>query len=186
MPAPERDLAALVSGARKGDASAVAALTTLFAGLVRGSAARITTNPDDLDDITQQTWLIFMRRIDSIRTVEALPGWLATTARREALRVVRERRKVLPLEGHTERTEDLSESPEDHAVRQDVEDRVHRALARLPHHQARLLIAVVAERRPYREIARELGCPVGSLGPLRARYLKHLSAQLTTFGFTAA
>jgi RNA polymerase sigma factor (sigma-70 family) len=186
MPSPVHDLAALVTAARGGDTPALVALTTRFASLIRASAMRITTDPDDLADISQQTWLIFLQRMDSVRTVEALPGWLATVARREALRVVRERRRTLPLDERTERLEDPGEGPEDHAVRQDVADRVQEALARLPRRRAALLLEVVAERRPYREIAAELGYPVGSLGPLRARYLAQLSAELSASGVTAA
>jgi RNA polymerase sigma factor (sigma-70 family) len=186
MPSPAHDLATLVTAARNGDGAALVSLTTRFASLIRASAMRITTDPDDIADISQQTWLIFLQRMDSIRTVEALPGWLATTARREALRIVREHRRTLLLDDAAERLEDPGESPEDHAVRQDVADRVQQALDRLPHRRAALLIEVVAKRRPYREIAEELGYPVGSLGPLRARYLAQLSAELTASGVTAA
>jgi RNA polymerase sigma factor (sigma-70 family) len=186
LTSPASGLAALLTAACGGDEAAVVSLTTRYTSLVRASAMRITTNHEDLADITQQTWLIFLQRMDSIRTAEALPGWLATTARREALRVVRERRRTLSLDDTADRIEDPAETPADQVVRRDVADRVQQALARLPRHRADLLLQVVGEPRPYREIAEDLGYRVGSLGPLRARYLTHLSAELVSCGITAA
>ena len=43
----------------------------------------------DVDEAVQRTWVLLLRNADRIDDPRCLPGWLATTARREALAVLR-------------------------------------------------------------------------------------------------
>ena len=46
--------------------------------------------PDaDADDVQQNVWLQLVSQLDTIRNPATLPGWLATTTRRECGRVLR-------------------------------------------------------------------------------------------------
>ena len=52
---------------------------------------------------------------------------------------------------------------------------VRLGLAELALHEQDLLVLLVADPRPtYQEISDQLGLPIGSIGPNRARYLKKL------------
>jgi len=43
----------------------------------------------DADDVRQRVWLCLVNHLDKIRQPAALPGWIATTTRRECERLVR-------------------------------------------------------------------------------------------------
>src|SRR5436309_2184233 len=85
------ELVSLVAAAGAGDADAFAALVARFEPLVHKVALDVTRHPEDAAEVVQQTWLVLFYKIKSIRIAEALPGWLRTTARREAFRLLRER-----------------------------------------------------------------------------------------------
>jgi RNA polymerase sigma factor (sigma-70 family) len=181
------NLPALVDAARNGDASAFTALVARFERMIFNVALRVTRHPEDAADVVQQTWLILLSKIDTVQSGEALPAWLSTTARREALRLVRDRSRQLPLDdGTLERLEDPSELPDSQAERRDLAERVHRALLQLPRQRGDFLIQLVGYRRPYVEVAERFQYSRGSLGPLRARYLRELSDALDGCGGTAA
>ena len=54
---------------------------------------------DDAADAVQNTWLRLLENLTKIDHPEALPGWLATTARREALGVLRRRTREILTRG---------------------------------------------------------------------------------------
>lgn len=187
-PSPgEPDLTVLVADAQSGSEKAFAELVAQFEPLVRSVATKVLPDPDDAADAVQNTWLTLYTHIGTIRVPGALPGWLATTARREALHVIRGRAATLLMnERVLHQFEDSAEGPEAHAIRKDLGQRVRRALEQLPPHKVLLLLHVVAYGQPYSEAARALGRARGSLGPLRARYLHDLRIALEECGGTAA
>jgi RNA polymerase sigma factor (sigma-70 family) len=180
------ELATLVDAAKAGNANAYSALVARFEGTVLGIAMRITRNPEDARDVVQQTWLILMSKVDTIQSANALPGWLATTARREALRMVRERGRAVPLGPDVlSAMTDHSDGPESRAEKHDLDVRLHKALENLPERRREFLIQLVGNRRPYTEVAGRFGLSKGSLGPLRARYLRDLLDACTRVGAVA-
>jgi RNA polymerase sigma-70 factor, ECF subfamily len=108
------------------------------------------------EDITQETWLRAVRawRVDGLP--ERPLAWLRTVARNLLLNRLRERAPI-PLDAvPPERimlaveTDAVTESAEIAAV-------IHRALARLPRPQARLLESFHFDRRPVSQIAAATG-----------------------------
>jgi RNA polymerase sigma factor (sigma-70 family) len=185
--ADARDLTGLISDARAGDEEAFAAIVARFQSLVHRTAQGVVRDPDDAADVVQQTWLILFRNLGTIENPDALPGWLATTARREAVQVLRRRSRNLRLDEQVlAHLPDTAEGPEAYVVRQDLQERVRLALQQLPRDRALLLLRVVAHDQPYREVADAIGRPLGSLGPLRARYLRQLLSRFEECGGTAA
>src|SRR4051812_18844092 len=91
----------LVERVRRGDASAWNAMVDRFAGLVWGVARRHRLSASDAADVSQTTWLRLVEHIDRIQDPERVGGWLATTARHEALRVLRISDRELPSEHDT-------------------------------------------------------------------------------------
>ena len=81
---------------RGGVVAAWNAIVDRFAGLVWGVARRHRLSASDAADVSQTTWLRLVEHIDRIQDPERVGGWLATTARHEALRVLRISNRELP------------------------------------------------------------------------------------------
>jgi len=79
----------LVRSARAGKVEAWNAIVDRFAGLVWAIARRHRLSDADAADVSQTTWLRLVEHLDRIEDPDRIGGWLATTARRESLRVLR-------------------------------------------------------------------------------------------------
>jgi RNA polymerase sigma factor (sigma-70 family) len=165
----------LVLGARRGDTAAWTMLLGRFDRGLRAIARSYRLGTADVDDVVQITWERLYRQIGALREPAALGGWLATTTRREAMRVlqrhVREQLSDDPALG------DVAEGSPPEAVVLAAEQRavLGRALATLSGRQRDLLTLLAMEPdADYRHISTTLNMPLGSIGPLRARGLARL------------
>jgi RNA polymerase sigma factor (sigma-70 family) len=165
----------LLRRAQGGDDEAWAELHARHSNRIRGIARSFRLGAHDVEDVLQSTWLRLYLHVGSVRQPEALGGWLDTTARREALRIVQAAERVQPSDD--ERLLDAAVEPVDERRLVSAEDReaLRAALARLNARQkALLMLLFTAEEPSYAEIARILGVPIGCLGPTRARGLDRL------------
>ena len=80
---------ALVARVRDGDQEAWDEIVERYSPLVWSICVRYRLSRQDIDDVGQSVWLLLVEQIGSLREPAALPGWLATTTRRECLRVLR-------------------------------------------------------------------------------------------------
>lgn len=85
------DLAGLLSRAAEGDAESWAEITNRFTSIVWAIARSHQLSADDSADVVRITWLRLIENLQRFEHPEALPGWLAGTARREALEMLRGR-----------------------------------------------------------------------------------------------
>ena len=83
----------LVLRARAGEQRAWDEIVERFAPLVWGICMRHRLSPADADDVGQSLWLGLLEHLQSLREPAALPGWIATTTRRECLRLHEEARR---------------------------------------------------------------------------------------------
>lgn len=169
----------LLTLAAGGDRAAWDALVDRFAQMVWSVARGFRLDDATAKDVSQTVWLKLIENIDRIQDPERLPGWLATTARREALRVSRKRERDVP----TEFEYDIADpSPTlDEMLIDDEENRtVVRAFATLDDFCKTLLrLMTVEPALSYEEMAEATGRPIGSLGPTRARCLDKLRAAIS-------
>jgi RNA polymerase sigma factor (sigma-70 family) len=168
---------ALVTAAAGGDQAAWDALVARFGNLLWSIARSYRLSPSDAGDAVQTTWLKLVENIDRIVDPDRLPGWLATTARRECLQLIRRSRRDV----RTVDTETLADHPDpappvDHAMLVDERDSaLWRALTRLSEKCQRLLRVLMASPPPaYTEVAAALDLPIGTIGPARQRCLQQL------------
>lgn len=167
----------LVDEVRGGDHRAWDRLVVELSPMMRSIARSYRLNEADCADVVQTVWLRLAEHLDVVRDGTRVAGWLATTARRESLRVSRQRE--VPSEPRVFEVEDRAPSPEQQLVDRDEVARAHSALRRLPLRDQRLLTVLMRDPAPaYTEVATELGIPVGSIGPTRARALTRLRRQL--------
>ena len=73
--------------ARTRDAKAFNELARRYAGLVYGTCLRVTRNPDDAQDVSQECFLELARRAGTIRS--SLAGWLHKVARTRSINAIR-------------------------------------------------------------------------------------------------
>jgi RNA polymerase sigma factor (sigma-70 family) len=168
---------ALVTRASGGDQDAWNELIDRYAPLLYTICTRYRLSNHDIEDVGQSVWLLLVEQLGKLREPAALPGWLATTTARECLRVVRAASKAERLATGL----DDSVLFVDNAVIDEeilVAERnaaLRAAFAELPPRCQRLLSMLVGDPpQSYAEIHAELGIPVGSIGPQRARCLERM------------
>jgi RNA polymerase sigma factor (sigma-70 family) len=169
------DLAQVVMQARDGSSEAWHILIQRFSGLVAAIARRCRLNDADVAEVSQTTWLRLVENIDRIHQPERLGAWLATTSRRESLRIAT-RRAVVSADDVMYLRADEELDPLDAALLRDEQVKAIRLAAeRLPERCLRLLGLLMSDvDLPYKEIAEQLSMPIGSIGPTRGRCLEHL------------
>jgi RNA polymerase sigma factor (sigma-70 family) len=168
----------LVLRARKGDADAWDALVERFAPLIWSICGRYSLGQADASDVGQYVWLRLVDRLETIHDPAALPGWLATTTRRECLRVLRAARNQQPF-GYELEVESIPDDQtgmaEHELLRAERHAALREAFYRLPPPCQRLIALLLEDPPvPYAEIGARLGIPVGSIGPSRARCVEKL------------
>jgi RNA polymerase sigma factor (sigma-70 family) len=168
----------LVTRARSGDKQAWDALVERYASLIWSICRRHRLAGADADDVGQSVWLQLVEHLDKIRDPAALPGWLATTTRRECARVLRPVRGPQAA-GYAVDAETIPDDQAQMAEQQVLVSERHAALreafAHLPLCDQQLIALLIQDPPvPYAEIGARLGIPVGSIGPTRGRCLDKL------------
>jgi len=163
----------LVTSARSGDKQAWDALVKRYAPLIWSICRQYRLDDSGIEDVGQAVWLRLVEHLADLRDPAALPGWLATTTRRECCRVQRATSR-LPAGGRVlgDMPAAQTKTAEHELLVTERHAALREALARLPLSGQRLLSMLSADPPlPYTEISARLGIPVGSIGPHRHRYL---------------
>lgn len=172
---PPRCVGDLLVAAARGEERAWVVLVERFSETIRAVARSYRLSAHDVDEVIQTTWLALIENTEQIRNPEALGAWLAVTARRECLRLIRMSAR--------EYATDPAELPEHvttgsisaRLIQREREEIVRRATERLPPRQAGVLRALYSDCPPsYEELSAALQMPIGSIGPTRGRALASL------------
>ena len=173
-PVRDHPVAILVVRAENGDELAWDALVERYAPLIWSLCRRYRLAADDAADAGQNVWLQLVNQLGKIRDPAALPGWLATTTRRECQRILN--RAQAPHAAT--QAPDADNIPEDQAsmLEQMLAAERHAALreafAHLPPCCQQLIALLIKDPPvPYAQISARLGIPIGSIGPNRGRCL---------------
>jgi RNA polymerase sigma factor (sigma-70 family) len=165
---------ALVARAREGDHSAWNELVERYAPLVWSVCRRHRLSDADCEDVGAAVWLRLVEQLDRLREPAALPGWLATTTRRECLRLLRAQQRQIPVEDDPFPDEAVAASDE-WLLAEERRLALRRGFATLPERCRRLLELLFADPPvPYARIGERLGMRVGGIGPSRMRCLELL------------
>ena len=171
------DTGELVSRAAAGESAAWDALVDQYSSLLWSIARSFRLSTADSADAIQTTWLRLVESLDRIEDPERLPGWLATTVRRECLRVLRQskREQVSASDDGLPEVVDPGEPLDAHLLREERDAELWRTFEQLGE-RCRTLLRVLMTTPPpsYAEVSAALDMPVGSIGPTRQRCLDHL------------
>src|SRR5262245_13235215 len=147
------------------DEAAFATLARRHGGLVLAACRRVLNNPADIEDAFQATFVVLLRKAETIRHQQSLAGWLYRVANRAASQV-RESRDC------RRRHETRAASPETAAATspdlswRETSAILHAELDRLPLRLRLPLILCYFDGKTRDEAAKQLGW---SLGVLRGR-----------------
>ncbi len=137
-----------------------------YQDMVFSTAARLTGNDAQAEDISQEVFLKAYENFDSLRTSPTAGGWLKTVATNLSLNHLSRYRNRWKFFSEFRRVDDEPDAPEVEFAAPDTffsgvdaEDRralVQRALEQLPEHQRVPLVLYHFEDMPYDEIAKKL------------------------------
>lgn len=163
-----------------GDPAAWVEIVRRYGNLVSVTVRSFRLQEADALDAVQMTWLRLAENAHRVQLPERLGGWLATTARRECLHILRQARPAPYLiEVVPETVADPSAGPEQHAIDADIARTLWELVAELPPRQRVLLRALFSHQSPpYTDVARAAGIPPSAIGPTRGRALRRLRDKL--------
>ncbi|MGE5831149.1 MAG: RNA polymerase sigma factor [Micromonosporaceae bacterium] len=180
------DVEDMVGRAAAGDESAWADIVRQYSGLLRSIAAMFRLVGDDAQDAAQLTWLGLVQHVRDLRSPDRMPSWLATTMRRNCLRLVRQR-------SHEELRDDWPEwsvadtcsQVDSRMLLAERNQRLWQAVDQLPGRQRQLVRTLFAPTAPsYDEIAAKMSIAVGTIGPARQRALRRLATLVAETGWS--
>ncbi len=158
---------------RAGDAQAMSEIVGRVTPWLHHVAFSCGLSRYSADDVVQSTLESVLAHLPSLRDPACGLAWMSIIARREAIRVSREERRIDPVEDpETLYVETGSADPEQLALAHLSRDVLLRAMAKLSERQRGLLHVLFFDGTyDYAAIASRLGIPVGSIGPTRQRGL---------------
>jgi RNA polymerase sigma factor (sigma-70 family) len=170
------DNAALLDAARLGDQAAWNALVAEYKSLVWSIARGYRLDTADAHDVVQMTWLRLVENLNKVKEPERLPGWLATTARRECLQMLRKSGRERPASDDTVLDSPDPAAPVDAALLLSERDgALWRAFRLIGERCQRLLRVLMSSPPPsYQEVSAAMDMPIGTIGPTRQRCLEQL------------
>ena len=180
----------LVQEAKRGNPEAWGELVARFGLMIAATGRRYRLTPADVAELQQTTWLRLVENIHRVEQPERIGGWLATTARRESLQLVRKAARYRPGADQM-----LANMPDNHLpepdaaphcgrTRSDAARRLGTFAASMPRRSSRASSAMTP--LVTRNLSALLQMPVGSIGPTRARCLQHLRRLVEGEGVSAA
>jgi RNA polymerase sigma factor (sigma-70 family) len=183
--AREEETAEWVRRAADGERAAWDALVDRFGGLVWAIARGSGLRPSDAADVSQTVWLRLVEHLDRLVNPGRVGAWLATTTRRESIRLRARGDRQVPI-GNPRLLDAEEERPRpvDHRLLlRERDDLLREAVAALPERGRTLLTLLVADPPlSYAVVSSMLEMPIGSIGPTRGRVLAQLRRNATRLG----
>ncbi len=164
------------------DGASFEAIVARHGPMVLAVCRSLLRDPNDVDDAFQATFLVLVRKAETLRRRDLLGGWLHAVAGRVARRARydasrrRDRESKHPAAGWTE--------PE--GERRDLRAAVHAELDRLPESYRLAVLLCDLQGRTQDEAARELGWPVGTVKGRLSRARALLRDRLSRRGLAPA
>lgn len=175
----EEQLAVLATAAASGSELAWERLVQELGGMLWAVARAFRLSDADAADVVQATWARLVEHLDRLSEPGRVAAWVATTARRECLRVLRDRRRQIPTDEDPRAEASGEPLPEMQLLMGERDQVLWQGFNRLRPSDQALLRLLIADPRPaYEEIAAALDIPIGSIGPTRARALERLRDEL--------
>lgn len=180
-----------VENLKAGDAAAFETLVDRYSGDIYALLYRLTQDPEEASDLTQDTFLRAFRAVKSFRGDSELRTWLfriAINESRNRFRWWKRRRRDTTVSLDVEIGDsftigdtlaDNAASPEENALRREREYALQKALFEIsPTHREAIVLCDI-EGLSYEETAAALGCGLGTVKSRISRAREELRKRLT-------
>lgn len=179
-----------IKKAARGDTSAFEELLLRYQGQIYNLCLRMTGNPDDAADLTQEAFLKAWKNLESFQFDSAFSTWLYRLASNCCLDFLRsqKRRRTVSLTVENEEDEqvmdipDTQPTPEEQAVKQEEKEQLHLAMQMLDEEQRQILTLRVVNDLSYTEIADILQLKEGTVKSRLSRARESLRKKLLEIG----
>jgi RNA polymerase sigma factor (sigma-70 family) len=171
----------LIKACQRGEQAAWDQLVDQYGRLVFSIPHRYGLKDADADDVFAAVWATAFKSLDTLRDDTRLSAWLITTTHRECWRIGKKRGYDRHLD---QAMPDVSEPSPAQSETWERQHQVRAALRTLGGRCEELLTALFLQSGEprYDAIASQLGMPVGSIGPTRARCFQKLRDILQEMG----
>jgi RNA polymerase sigma factor (sigma-70 family) len=156
---------------RERDETAFEVLVWRHGPMVLALGQRMLHNGHDAEDVLQATFLTLVRKAGSIGKRDSLGSWLYKVAYRIALRVQSRAARTMTAGPPIEEVPAADRG--DEADWRELRPLLDGAIERLPEKYRTALVLCELQGKSYREVAEQLGCPIGTVSTrvTRARQL---------------
>ncbi len=165
------------------DEAAFGAIVARHGPMVLGVCRGVLTDPHDVEDAFQATFLILVKKARGLQNRDRLGPWLYGVARRVALRA-----KTETSNRRSRHTTDLVESaevaPPFNAELREVQFLVREEVDRLTSHDRMAVVLCYLEGLTHEEAAERLGWPIGTVKGRLSRAREKLKDRLSRRGVT--
>jgi len=174
----------------RGEPAAWDALLGRYSALIYSIPLKYGLSEPDAADVFQSVCLTLLEKLDTVRAPQGLAAWIITTTSRQSLAVARRQRseQTRTSAGDSEHgVPDPDLLPEEELLALERQRIVRAAVSQLTGNCRKLVEALfsdTADRSSYQQLADDLGVPMNSLGPTRARCLEKLRRLLLAAGYT--
>ncbi len=167
--------------------AAWSALVVRYQRLVYAIVTRMGLDQHVAADVFQTVFTRLLKHLPRIADPSRLQAWIVTTAKRESLLQRKLAMRMVSMTGDDDNADwDIADEAPIPEVALGELQQIHlmrEAMTRLDERSRRVLSLLFREdgqTLPYEAVARELGIPVGSIGPTRARCLEKLRRIVAT------
>jgi RNA polymerase sigma factor (sigma-70 family) len=166
------------------DAFAFEMLLWRHGALVLGVCERVLGNAGEAEDAFQATFLVFVKKAATIGRRESVGSWLYKVAHRTAsrLRTQLARRRIRSLDDYTLADADKMEAAARAAERPEIISILDDELRQLPAKYRDPVVLHFLQGRTCREVARDLGWPLGTVASRLGKARRLLHERLTRRG----
>ena len=154
----------LIKKAKKGDGQAFGALIQSYERFVYNVVYRITGNPDDAKDVSQEAFIMAFKNFGSYNETWAFSTWLYRIAINTAVDHLRKRKNEISYEDYiNEGKESYSVSVEEKVISNESLKYILKAVNTLDEDFKVVIVLKDIEGLDYKEISDIIGCPVGTV-----------------------
>lgn len=171
----DAELSQQLAKAALGDVQAFGYVAAAFRVQVLGWAREVTREPHSAEDAAQEALLIAFAQLQTLREIEAFPGWLRAVVRSAALKQLRRRPDTI---AEPEPTAEATDA----VVAAEVREAVHGAVQELSQAQKQVIERFYLQGQKIEEIAANLGLPTGTVKRRLHDAREQLRIKLAGFG----